>query len=247
MLFHTKIKWLRFQLHIYLVCLKQNQTHRCFMTPSVSRRFWLGMPYNTIWGSNSACLIVVSTNTFSLSTLWHRSCAAPICLTLWPVSVSCPWYSSHLLHSLLLLLLFLLCIEIHVMLCKSTCATLLCRRVAYRQCGVALTDAWTNPSKQPRIKYFLPFSLTQGGLYSIFQQDKPQRSHPYLFLSCCKIQPNIFHFPPTSFNKGSGDSHLAQMDTHAETRQKNCPTARLVPYSSYLWGPIPRLDLMAVI
>lgn len=110
-------------------------------------------------------------------TFAHRSCAAPICLTLWLVSVSCRLYCSDLLHLLLLLLLFL-CIEIQVMLCKSTCATLLCRLVAYHQCGVVVTDAGPNPSKQPQIKYFLPFSSTREGLYSTFHRDKPRKKSP---------------------------------------------------------------------
>lgn len=184
-------------------------------------------------------------------TFAHRSCAAPICLTLWLVSLSCRLYSSDLLHLLLLLLLFLSCIEIQVMLCKSICATLLCRLVACHQCGVVLTDAWPNPSKQPQIKYFLPFSSTQGGLYSTFQRDKPQRSHPpYLFLSCCRIQSNLFHFPPHPSTKDQGILILHRWIPTLK-QDKKLPnrilSARLVPYSSYLWGPITRLDLMAVI
>lgn len=135
-----------------------------------------------------------------------------------------------------------MCIEIQVMICKSTCATLLCRLVAYHQCAVVLTDAWPNPSKRPQIKYFLPFSSTQRGLYSTFQREKPQRSHPYLFLSCSKIQSNVFHFPPHPSTKDQGIliSHRWIPTLKQDKKLPNrILSARLVPLALIYEDPFP--------
>lgn len=54
------------------------------------------------------------------------------------------------------------------------------------------------------------------------------------------LQNSIELFPYTSFNKGSVYSHLAQMDTHAETRTKKGPNRNLsarVFFSPWVLSP----------
>lgn len=120
------------------------------------------------------------------------------------------------------------------MICKSACAT--CVHMPCVCAELYITSVrWMTPDLicqiNTKLNIFLPFFLETRVLYSTFKWNEPQISHPRLFLHCCKIQSNFLFFP-VSFNKGLGYSHLAQMDTHAETKTKKALTeASLLDFS----------------
>lgn len=249
MVFHTKLKWLRFQLHIY-PGLSQTKPDsqasvRCFMTPSVSRIFWLGMPYNMTWGNNSACLIVVSTNTFSLSTLWRLRIQAAQPPSVWRFG-PCQSHAVYILPTYYIYYYYyyyLFCV-LRSKLCSVNRHVPLCVVALSHITSVVLCWLTRDLIRQnsPKLNIFFHFPQHKEGFNLHFNESNPKRSHPYLFLRCSKIQSNLFHFPSHPSTK---DQRILILHRWIPTLKQDKKlanrilSARLVPLARIYEDPFP--------